>query len=132
MGGNLKSETSRELTPNEITYIENNPELHYLRVSQKQDQPTKNNGKKNSSIPRLPYSLEDLPPKKHKEAGYNETSDLFYVPLDIYPKRCIILRLGPEDVLFDPSKAKVKVRRSFNSNEKREEDARYTELLMNY
>jgi len=132
MGGNLKSEVSRQLTPKEIDYIDKNPGRYYNRLSQLQDNSSNTNSNKKSRAVGVPYSFEDLPPEKHTEAGYNNIQDLYSVPLDIYPKRCLILHLGSEDILFDPTKSKAPVRRSFNTDTKLNLDRRYTNDLIRH
>ena len=111
MGGDLNTENSRKLTNKEEAYIIANPDL-YIERTYREDL---NNPNPNAKRYK-PYKLEDLPPEKHIEAGYCDEPVLHYVPLDIYPKRTHILRFGPEDILFDPTKTSEPKRRHYDTS----------------
>ena len=108
MGGHLNTENSRKLTDKEEAYISANPDLYVERIHYED---------LNNPNPKKyrPYKLEDLPPEKHIEAGYCDEPGLHNVLLDIYPNRCLILRLDSEDILFEPNNTRDKVRRDYNS-----------------
>ena len=111
MGGDLNTENSRKLTDKEESYISANPDLYVERIHYED----LNNPNPNPNKYR-PKKLEDLPPEKHIEAGYCDEPCLHYVPLDIYPKRTHILRFGPEDILFDPTKSPEVKRRTYDTS----------------
>ena len=111
MGGELNTEDSRKLTPKEIFYIKENPELYNIRTFSKGTHSNNSKTKKNNP----PYELIDLPPEMHAKAGYCESPDLLYVPIDIHPKRSHILRFGSDDILFKVSKSGKPRRRWYDT-----------------
>ena len=124
MGGDLNTENSRKLTNKEEAYIIANPDLYLKRID------CEDSNNPNPKAARYkPYKLEDLPPEKHIEAGYCDEPDLHYVPLDIHPKRTHILRFGPEDILFDPTKTSETKRRSYDTSSLDSEKYDYLKAL---
>lgn len=127
MGGDLHTENSRKLTDKEEAYISANPELYIERIYYEDLNNPNPNPKKHR-----PYKLEDLPPEKHIKAGYCDEPGLHYVPLDIYPKRTHILRFGPEDILFDPTKSPEAKRRHYDTSILEKDKIRYLTELHKY
>ena len=133
MGGDLNTENSRKLTDKEEAYIIANPYLYTERIRHEDQNNAKPKSKRYKKAARYnPYKLEDLPPEKHREAGYCDEPGLHYVPLDIYPKRTHILRFTPEDILFDPKTLLEPKRQQYDNPSFEQSKLTYLEELYKY
>lgn len=127
MGGDLHTENSRKLTDKEEAYIIANPDLYIKRIHREDLNDPNPKAKRYK-----PYKLEDLPPEKHREAGYCDEPGLHYVPLDIYPKRTHILRFNEEDILFNPHELPETKRRPYDTPSSEQMKIEYLETLRHY